>query len=102
MKLRLLSAHVVPVGPGCDRWLPAGAVLDPPPPGYRATPLMEGLDPEGVEAVVQVRLEVWGRYPWPYGLRQPMGETPLDDPPIPRPLDDNQPVFHYVGSPEYL
>jgi hypothetical protein len=25
----------------------------------------------------------------------------LDAPPIDRPLDDNQPIFHFVGTPEY-
>jgi hypothetical protein len=101
MKLKLLSPHIVPVGPNNDCWMPRGTVLDPPPPGYQATPEMEGLDEEGAAAVAYAKLKVWGRYPWPYGLYPPSGE-PLDNPPIPRPLDDNQPVYHFVGSKEYL
>lgn len=99
MKFRLLAPHVV-----ADRWYPAGAVLDPAPPGYEATPLMEGLDDEARDAVSAARLKAWGRYWWPYGLYPPGygGADPLDDPPIPRPLDDNQPVYHYTGSKEYL
>jgi hypothetical protein len=99
MKLKLLAPHIV-----ADRWLPRGAVLDPPPAGYQATALMEGLDDEGRAAVAQAQLEAWGRYWWPYGLYPPGygGASPLDSPPIPRPLDDNQPVYHYVGSKEYL
>jgi hypothetical protein len=96
MKLKLLAPHVI-----ADRWYPRGAVLDPPPPGYQPTPLMEGLDDEAESAVAYAKLKVWGRFPWPYGLYPPSG-IPLDNPPIPRPLDDNQPVFHYVGAPEYL
>jgi len=38
MKLKLLNPHIIE-----DRWCPAGTVLDPAPPGYQATPLMEGL-----------------------------------------------------------
>jgi hypothetical protein len=99
MKLKLLAPHVI-----ADRWYPAGTILDPPPPGYQPTPLTEGLDPEGVAAIESAKLKVWGRYWWPYGLYPPgyAGAAPLDNPPIPRPLDDNQPVFHYVGRPEYL
>jgi hypothetical protein len=98
MKLRLLEPHVIE-----DAWRERGYILDPPPPGYAITPLMEGLDDEGKAAVAQARLAVWGRYPTPYGLYPPGygGARPLDDPPIPRPLDDNQPGYHYVGCPEY-
>jgi hypothetical protein len=97
MKLRLLAPHIV-----ADRWLPKGAVLDPSP-GYTVTPLMEGLDDEGRAAVTAARLLVWGRYPWPYGFYPPGygGVPPLDDPPTPRPLDDNQPVYWFSGAPEY-
>ena len=95
MKVRLLAPHVI-----ADRWYPRGAVVDTPA-DYEPTPLMEGLDAEAVEYITHVQLRVWGRYPWPYGLYPPMG-APLDNPPIPRPLEENQPVFHYVGSPEYL
>jgi hypothetical protein len=101
MKLKLLAPHIVPVGPNNDRWCPAGTILDPAPFGYRVTPLMEGLDDEGIAAVNYARLQVWGRYPWPYGLYPPSG-VPLDSPPIARPIDDNQPVYHFTGSKEYL
>jgi hypothetical protein len=99
MKLKLLEPHVI-----VDVRRPRGYVLDPPPPGYQATPLMEGLDDEGKAAVAWAKLVAFGRYPWPYGFYPPGygGAEPLDSPPIPRPLDDNQPVYHYVGSKEYL
>jgi hypothetical protein len=95
MRLKLLAPHVID-----DRWYPTGTVLDPAPAGYTATPLMEGLDDEGVAAVKVAVLVVFGRFPWPYGLYPPQG-VPLDDPPILRPLEENQPVYHYVGNPEY-
>jgi hypothetical protein len=95
MKLKLLVPHVIE-----DRWYPRGAVVEAPP-GYQPTPMTEALDDEAAYLVDYAKLKVWGRYPWPYGLYPPMG-PPLDDPPIPRPLDDNQPVFHYTGRPEYL
>jgi hypothetical protein len=96
MKLKLLSPHIID-----DRWCPVGTVLDPPPPGYQATALMEGLDDEGRAAVDYAKLKAFGRFPWPYGLYPPSG-IPLDNPPIPRPIDDNQPVYHFTGSPEYI
>lgn len=104
MKLKLLAPHLVPIGPHNDCWCPAGTVLDPPPPGYQVTPLMEGLDGEARAAVDYAKLKVWGRYSWPYGLYPPgySGAAALDDPPIARPIDDNQPVYHYTGSKEYL
>ena len=55
MKFKLLSPHIV-----ADRWCPAGAVLDPPPPGYTATPLMEGVDEEGRAAVDYAKRAVLG------------------------------------------
>jgi len=101
MKLKLLAPHMVPMGAAGDRWCPAGTILEEAPPGYMPTPMMEGLDDEGREAVAYMKLAVWGRYPWPHGLLPPAG-APLDDPPIPRPLDDNQPVYWFSGRPEYL
>lgn len=94
MKLKLLEPHVI-----ADRRYDKGAVVEPPP-GYEVTPMMEGLDDEARAAIDYARLKVWGRFPWPYGFYPPSG-VPLDDPPIPRPLEENQPVYHYVGSPEY-
>ena len=103
MRVKLLAPHIIPVSPGNDCWRAAGAVVELPP-GYPLTPMMEGLDDEARMAVEHARLKVWGRYWWPYGLYPPgyMGMLPLDNPPIPRPLDDNQPVYHYTGRPEYL
>lgn len=96
MKFKLLQAHVIN-----DELLARGAIVEDPPGG--ATPLMEGLDDDAVAAVTAVKLKVFGRYPWPYGLYPPgyYGVPPLDAPPIDRPLDDNQPVYHFVGAPEY-
>jgi hypothetical protein len=96
MKLKLLEPHIVG-----DAWRPRGYILDPAPPGYQATPLMEGLDAEGIAAVDYAKLVVWGRYWWPYGYYPPTGE-PLDNPPIPRPIEENQPVNVYSGSKEYI
>ena len=98
MKFKLLAPHVI-----ADRLYPRGAIVDTPP-DYEPTPLMEGLDATATSYVEYAQQKAWGRYPWPYGLYPPgsFGIPPLDNPPIPRPLDDNQPVFHYVGSPEYL
>ena len=65
-----------------------------------ATPDMEGLDSEGIEAVRAEIVRVFGRYPGtPHGW--PTSAPLLDSPPIIRPLDDNQPVWHYVGAKEY-
>lgn len=104
MKVRLLAPHIVPIDPGNDRWCPVGTILDPVPPDYQLTPLMEPLDDEAKAMVDYMKLKVWGRYPWPPGLFPPgyMGMPPLDNPPIPRPLEENQPVFYFSGRPEYL
>jgi hypothetical protein len=95
MRFRLLTPHVIR-----DVLCPTGTEVEDPPSG--PSPLMEGLDPEAVEAVRRQLIAVFGRYDGiPHGL--PPGGRPLvDDPPIPRPLDDNQPVFHYSGNKEYL
>lgn len=55
------------------------------PPGYAFTPFMEGLDAEGRRAVYIAKVRAFGRVT-PHGL--------LDDPPIERPLEENQPVPH--------
>lgn len=93
MRFKLLAPHVIQ-----DVLREKGEVVEDPPSG--ASPLMEGLDDDARAAVAYAKLKVFGRYPWPYGLYPPSG-TPLDDPPIDRPLDDNQPVYHFVGTPEY-
>jgi hypothetical protein len=95
MRLKLLEPHII-----ADAYRAKGTVLDLPQ-GYAVTPLMEGLDDEARAAVDYAKLLAWGRFPWPYGLYPPSG-APLDSPPIPRPIDDNQPVFHFTGNKEYL
>lgn len=95
MRFRLLAPHIID-----DVWLDAGTIIERPS-NYIATVLMQGLDPEAEAAVAYAKLVAFGRYPWPYGLYPPHG-TPLDDPPIPRPLQENQPVYHFVGRKEYL
>jgi hypothetical protein len=96
MRFKLLAQHVIR-----DVLLEKGEIVEDPPAG--ASPLMEGLDDEARAAVTAAKLKVFGRYPWPYGFYPPgyMGTPPLDNPPIDRPLDDNQPVYHFVGTPEY-
>jgi len=94
MKVKLLDHHII-----ADAMRLKGEILDLPP-GYAPTPLMEGLDDEAKAAVAYAHLKAFGRYPWPYGLYPPSG-VPLDNPPIPRPLDDNQPVWHFSGAAEY-
>ena len=92
MRLRLLARHIVN-----DELLERDEVIgDGPgdkaiPHGYVATPLMEGLDDDGRTAVHDAIVRVYGRHPGvPYnlGTHRPL----LDDPPIVRPLDDNQPT----------
>jgi hypothetical protein len=51
------------------------------------TPFMEGLDPEAREAIRQEKIRVWGRW-----IRDETGVHLLDDPPIPRPIEEAQPV----------
>jgi hypothetical protein len=93
MRFRLLAPHVIR-----DRWCGTGEVVDDPPAG--ASPLMEGLDDAGKAAVDAEMLRVFGRYPGvPHGF--PTSMPLLDNPPIRRPLDDNQPEFHFSGTPEY-
>src|SRR6266550_8770361 len=92
MRFRLLARHVVN-----DELLERGEIIGdlpgdkPIPPGYLATPFMEGLDDEGRRAVTESVLRVYGRHPGvPYNL--PTNRPLLDDPPLIRPLDDNQPT----------
>lgn len=95
MKFKLLAYHVID-----DELMAPGRTIERPP-GFVATVFMEGLDTEAEAAVEYAKLLAFGRYPWPYGLYPPQGR-PLDDPPIPRPLQENQPVYHFVGAKEYL
>jgi hypothetical protein len=96
MKFKLLAPHVIR-----DVLREKGEIVEDPPAG--ASPLMEGLDDEARAAVTAIKLKVFGRYWYPYGLYPPGfgGALPLDNPPLDRPLDDNQPIFHFVGTPEY-
>lgn len=81
MKVELLARHFIG-----DRIYPVETVIELPP-GYRPTPLMLGLDDEAIEAIRQVKVEVFGRWIFENGQWRL-----LDDPPIERPIDDNQPV----------
>ncbi len=96
MKVRLLAPHIIN-----DELMERGRVLDPPPVGYVVTSEMEGLDDEGREAVAAAIRSTYGRHPGtPHGF--PSAGLLLDDPPLRRPLDDNQPVWHYSGRKEYI
>ena len=84
MKVRLLADHVIH-----DELKTKGSVVEISPEGV--TPLMEGLDEQAVAEIKKIQLKVWGRFPGtPYGF--PTYGDPLDSPPIPRPLEENQPV----------
>lgn len=87
MRIKLLRQHVIN-----DRLLEPETIIGdgglPIPAGYAFTPFMEGLDAEGREAVREAVVRVYGRYPrfGPHVL--------IDDPPIPRPDGEEQPVPH--------
>lgn len=86
MKLKLLRQHVInDVLYEPETILGDGGVDIPA--NYTFTPYMLGLDDEGIEAVRQANIRAFGRY-------IPFTHTLIDDPPIPRPLDENQPVPH--------
>jgi hypothetical protein len=94
MKFKLLAPHVIR-----DVLREKGEVVEDPPAG--ASPLMDGLDEEARAAVNAEVVRVFGRY---YGVPHGFpshGAPMIDTPPIRRPLDDNQPEFHFVGTPEY-
>jgi hypothetical protein len=94
VKVQLVEAHVIN-----DRVCEKGEILDLPS-DFRVTPLMNPLDDEARQAVKAERLRVWGRYEnTPHGW-PPQGPL-IDDPPIPRPLTENQPVYHYTGHSDY-
>lgn len=87
MRIKLLKPHIIN-----DRLLEPETVIGdggvPIPTGYSFTPFMEGLDDEGRKAVNDAVVRVYGRYPrfGPHVL--------IDDPPIPRPEGEEQPVPH--------
>lgn len=95
MRVRLLAPHIIR-----DEWMPAKTEVDILPSGV--TPLMEGLDEEAIESIKKENLRVYGRYEnTPPGWEPPLGPI-VDDPPIKRPLEENQPVYHFVGRKEYI
>lgn len=75
MLVKLLQQHVIN-----DQLRERDEILDV----TSVTPYMEGLDAEAREAIYHEKVRVWGRYVSPGVL--------LDDPPIERTLEENQPV----------
>lgn len=75
MLVKLLRQHVID-----DVLREPDEILDV----WIVTPFMEGLDPTARAAIRQEKIRVFGRYVSPGVL--------LDDPPIERPLEENQPV----------
>jgi hypothetical protein len=81
MKVKLLRQHII-----ADTERLADEIIDV----SIVTPFMEGLDPEAREAIRQEKIRVWGRW-----IRDEAGIVRLlDDPPIPRPIEEAQPVPH--------
>lgn len=56
------------------------------------TPFMEGLDPDARTAIRTEKIRVFGRWLDPQHTRL------LDDPPIERPIEENQPVPRIPGE----
>lgn len=83
MRVKLLRPHVI-----ADTLRETDEELDV----SVVTPYMEGLDVEAREAIRREKIRVWGRYPR-YGPR-----VLIDDPPIPRPEGEEQPVPHIPGQ----
>ncbi len=81
MRVRLQTPHYI-----TDRVWPVDTEMDLPP-GVRPTPQMVGLDDEAVEAIKAEKIEVFGRW-----IRKGHHWVLLDDPPLERPLEENQPV----------
>jgi hypothetical protein len=77
MMVELLAPHVI----GGRVW-PTESIIEV----VLVSPLMRGLDAEAVEAIRQEKIRVFGRWIWDGNWHL------LDDPPIERPLTDNQPV----------
>lgn len=96
MRFRLLAAHVIE-----DVLREKDEIVEDPPGG--ATPLMEGLDDAAKAAVEREMVRVFARYygGLPHGFPGAAAYPMIDNPPLQRPLDDNQPVFHFSGTPEY-
>jgi hypothetical protein len=91
MKFRLLTQHFI-----AGQLMERGREVE----NVQATPNMVGLDDEGKAAVEYEMVRVFGRHDGvPHGF--PTSTPLLDNPPIRRPLDDNQPIYHFVGTPEY-
>lgn len=90
MKLKLLRQHIINgILYEPETILGDGGV--PIPKGYMFTPYMEGLDAQGIEVVREAVLRAFGRV---------VDGKLLDDPPIPRPLEENQPVPHWPSRPD--
>ncbi len=87
MKIKLLKSHIIN-----DTLFESETIIGDGgvsiPVNYVFTPFMEGLDEEGRKAVYEACVRVYGRYPR-YGPH-----VLIDDPPIPRPEGEEQPVPH--------
>jgi hypothetical protein len=78
MMVKLLRQHVIN-----DTLYEADTILDV----FSVTPFMEGLDATARAVINQEKIRVWGRW-----VQDETGIHLLDDPPIPRPIEENQPV----------
>jgi hypothetical protein len=78
VKVRLLRQHVIN-----DRLYEPDSIVDV----FSATPYMEGLDETARAVIKQEKIRVFGRW-----VGDPRNPHLLDDPPIERPLEENQPV----------
>lgn len=92
MRFRLLTQHFI-----AGELMERGRVVE----DVQATPNMEGLDGDARAAVEAEIVRVFGRREGvPHGF--PSYMPLLDNPPIRRPLDDNQPEWHFAGTAEYV
>jgi hypothetical protein len=79
MMVKLLRQHVIN-----DTLYEADTILDV----FSVTPFMEGLDSTARAVIKQEMIRVYGRW-----IRDENGVVRLlDDPPIPRPIEENMPV----------
>jgi hypothetical protein len=83
MLVKLLRQHVI-----ADALHYPNEILDV----TSVTPFMEGLDPTARAAIRAEKIRVFGRWLDPQHTRL------LDDPPIERPLEENQPVPRIPGA----